>query len=642
MRSHSYFIIAAVLALSGCGASTNPFPLAPTAPTLSGSVNSATGPVAGTQITLYLAGDTGPRSGATVLGHATSDSAGSFRVHYTRPSSGVVYAVATGGSTGGHAANSAIGLMGIAGRNGHYASALTINEFTTVADEFALAQFADPSGSGVGAAATNDVGIGNAARLALTNLATTAGTPAAFWPAPSQCTGGRSEPANCDGLERLNALANALSLCTTSASSSECKELFTLTRRAGTTLAAIHAIVLNPSRNVAKLFALSKRKHTYGPALDAPPAAWFLALKYVGNGHEFDGPGAMAFDAAGNAWAGNNYTFQTDHSVPTCGGKEVIELTPVGNDAAGAPFSGGGVDGVGWGTTFDANHNLWVGNFGFYGKGCTHKPAANSVSEFDPSGHPLSPKGTGFTQGTIDAPQATTFDQDNNLWIASYSTTTITEYPNADPSKARLLRHTGVDRPFSIAIDARKNVWITSFGNDAVVAIGQDGHPLPGSPFTAGGIKRPLGDAFDSRGNLWVSNSTASTVSALDASGTPLAGSAFTGGGVKLPWGIAVDGNDNVWVADFSGARPRLSELCGVRHVGCAQTGVPISPHRGFASKLLQRLTGVSIDASGNVWVCDNWLPIPVQTNPGGDALVEFVGIGGPVKMPLLGLPKQP
>jgi hypothetical protein len=50
----------------------------------------------------------------------------------------------------------------------------------------------------------------------------------------------------------------------------------------------------------------------------------------------------------------------------------------------------------------------------------------------------------------------------------------------------------------------------------------------------------------------------------------------------------------------------------------------------------------MAFDASGNVWVCNNWLPIPVQTNPGGDALVEFVGIGGPVKMPLLGLPKQP
>jgi hypothetical protein len=33
---------------------------------------------------------------------------------------------------------------------------------------------------------------------------------------------------------------------------------------------------------------------------------------------------------------------------------------------------------------------------------------------------------------------------------------------------------------------------------------------------------------------------------------------------------------------------------------------------------------------------------VPVQANPGGDALVEFVGIAGPVKMPLSGLPKQP
>jgi hypothetical protein len=223
--------------------------------------------VAGAQITLYLAGETGPRSDATVLGQATSDSTGSFHLRYKRPPSGLVYALATGGSTGGHTANSAIGLMGIAGANGHYASALTINEFTTVADEFALAQFADLAGSGVGAAATNGAGIGNAARLALANLATTAGTPAALWPAASQCTGRRgSQPDNCDGLERLNALANALTLCTTSASSRECKELFTLTRRAGTTLAAIHAIVLNPSRNVAKLFALSQRKHDYARA----------------------------------------------------------------------------------------------------------------------------------------------------------------------------------------------------------------------------------------------------------------------------------------------------------------------------------------------------------------------------------------
>jgi hypothetical protein len=537
--------------------------------------------------------------------------------------------------------------MAIAGRNGRYASALAVNEFTTVADEFALAQFADSSGAEVGASGTNRAGIDNAARIALANLATTAGTPAAFWPGKQTCRAGPSQPGNCDGLERLNALANALAVCTASgsAASDGCRELFQLTGRRSTTLAAIHSIVLNPARSVTKLFALSRRNRGYEPAIAAAPSAWFLALKYVGNGKEFDGPGLVAIDAAGNAWSNNNYAFKSDHSVPTCGGKQLLELTPTGSDAPGAPFSGGGVDGAGWGMVVDPAANLWVGNFGFSGKGCENKPAANSVSEYDPSGRPVSPNRTGFTQGDISRPQATTFDQASNLWIANYGGTSVTQYPGADPSRARSIGHVGLKSPFAIAIDARGDAWITSSGNDSVVALRPDGRPLRGSPFTSGGIKRPLGDALDSRGNLWISNSTGNSVTALDAEGTPLSPNGFTGGGVRHPWGIAVDGSDNVWVADFSGVRPRLSELCGVRHKGCAagaRTGDPLSPRQGFASGLLQRQTGVTIDASGNAWVCNNWLPVPIQTNPGGDGLVVFVGIAGPVKTPMLGLPKLP
>jgi hypothetical protein len=50
----------------------------------------------------------------------------------------------------------------------------------------------------------------------------------------------------------------------------------------------------------------------------------------------------------------------------------------------------------------------------------------------------------------------------------------------------------------------------------------------------------------------------------------------------------------------------------------------------------------VAIDPSGNVWVANNWLKDPVQTNPGGDAMVVFIGLAPPVKAPLIGPPQQP
>jgi hypothetical protein len=54
------------------------------------------------------------------------------------------------------------------------------------------------------------------------------------------------------------------------------------------------------------------------------------------------------------------------------------------------------------------------------------------------------------------------------------------------------------------------------------------------------------------------------------------------------------------------------------------------------------RNTGVSINPSGNVWLADNCLLDPVQTNPRGDGLVVFIGLTAAVKAPLMDLPRQP
>jgi hypothetical protein len=108
------------------------------------------------------------------------------------------------------------------------------------------------------------------------------------------------------------------------------------------------------------------------------------------------------------------------------------------------------------------------------------------------------------------------------------------------------------------------------------------------------------------------------------------------------PWSVAVDGNGNLWVASF--LRGSLTEICGARTVTCppgVHTGQVISPAvSGFTDGGLEHLTAVQIDASGNAWVANNWRRIAPTI--GGDGLVEFIGVAGPVRTPMIGPPQRP
>ncbi len=133
------------------------------------------------------------------------------------------------------------------------------------------------------------------------------------------------------------------------------------------------------------------------------------------------------------------------------------------------------------------------------------------------------------------------------------------------------------------------------------------------------------------------------SITEISPTGDTFTLSNFTGGGLTLPWGIAIDGNDNVWVSNFG--RKRLSEFCGARSENCPaglKTGDPISPTGGYSSDGLTRNTGVVIDPSGNIWVANNWMEVPIQSNPGGHEMVVFVGLAAPVKTPMVGPPQQP
>jgi hypothetical protein len=397
----------------------------------------------------------------------------------------------------------------------------------------------------------------------------------------------------------------------------------------------------------------------FKPVREFPPAAWILALRFYGNGQQFNGPGNVAFDAEGRVWANNNAQWSPDPEG-VCPGLEIFLLDPYETGRPMETFTGGGLNGAGFGIGIDPRRRVWVGNFGFTGSECPVCPTSNSVSEFRPDGKPMSGD-DGYTDGPLSWPQGTKSDVHGNIWIANCGNSSLVMYPNGRHNRSRVIG-AGIGRAFDVAQNTEGNIFVTANIGDQVFGFRPNGEPLPGSPFGDASIfANPLGAASDSLGNVWVSNSgvikiPCSTGETLELPGpdVKLSGSVvqvgpdgslaqFSGAGMTIPWGIAVDGNDNIWVANFAGKR--LSHLCGARPSTCPKgaVGAPISPPDvGYAFDGLQRNTGVQVDSAGNVWLTNNWIEIPVQTDPFGDGLVVYLGMAAPVRTPLIGTPQQP
>ncbi len=625
----------------------------------SGYVQTGATPIVSSAVILYSAGEV-QNAAPTNLGTAITNAAGFFNIRFNPPSDthAVLYLVADGGTvvTTAHGHSQLAGAIRLATVLGPapLAAGVVINERTTSASAYAMAQFID--GTQIAGKAP---GLQNAAATvrSLVNLSS-GQVGSVLGNAPNGLT--------TSTMREFNSLANLLASCIDASTPARCRALFRLAAPPDgsapeDTLQAAVDIAHFPAQNARKLFKQSQLSPLYAPALASAPNAWTLAIRYNGNGHELDGPGNMAFDKDGNIWSTNNYQYNPDPRIPVCAGTTLIKLTPTGQDAPGAPYSGGGVNGAGFGITLDTNGDVWVGNFGFKGEGCTEPPPSNSVSEFRPDGTAISPDATpvftgGFMQGQISFPQATVSDQSGNIWIANCGSDSVTQFHNGNPNDNNNFNGIGLKAPFGMAIDSEGNAWVTGNNSNSVVELASDGARV-GQPFTGGGISKPLGIAVDSLDNVWVANSAIIPLSFVcGGSGTPPGRASvteirrdgqpmrsFTGGGQTIPWGIAVDGNDNIWVANFAGRR--LTELCGSRPSKCPpglQTGDAISPDTGYTFDGLTRNTGVAIDPSGNVWLANNWRTVAVQTNPGGHELVVFIGLAAPIKTPLIGPPQQP
>ncbi|MGD0445885.1 MAG: MBG domain-containing protein [Edaphobacter sp.] len=154
-----------------------------------GKAMAGTEPVAGASVQLYAAGTSGNGSAGTPLltSAITTDSTGAFEIPagYACPApASQLYLIVRGGQVGSAAENQAITLATVVGPcNQIAASSFTVNEVTTAATSWGLAQFLTMGGN-IGTTSTNAQGLSNAVAT-VANLAnlTTGTSPGASFPA---------------------------------------------------------------------------------------------------------------------------------------------------------------------------------------------------------------------------------------------------------------------------------------------------------------------------------------------------------------------------------------------------------------------------------------------------------------------------
>jgi hypothetical protein len=611
-------------------------------------------PLPSVKVTLFEATNGYP----TVLGQATTDGAGRFGIRYTRRTSHTIFFVQ---------ADIAKGVRFVAILGPDLPTYVTINELTTVAASYSMAQFFRTS-----VISGNSFGLQIAAGMNDNIVRSATGHSS-----PVLLSSPNADQTN--SLRSTRSLANLLAACIRDTSVTA--SLLDLTTPPGglpprNTAEALANLARDPGQNVDGIYALTLLSQLYAPALVTVPDAWTVTVKVNDSGNDnrlIGGPGNLTFDRRGYAWVTDN-TFQ---GTPNSSDFNLV-FKPNGQPADGrngtprSPLLGGGVLGAGYGVTIDPHGFVWFGNFGWgMCPGCDPSPDGNgSVSRFTRTGKPVSPP-DGYQGGPVRA-MGMGSDEHGNIWISSNGNDSIYVFRNGNPHRSvGFLQYAG-SQPFDLQIAADGTVWVTNGG-------GFDGiHPSSVAKYAlVNGVLQQqflkyVGNALkglvlDSAGNAWVASQgdlPQGRIYLFDPAGNEVGN--FSGGGIDGPWGITVDGEDNVWVANFGRLKieppndfmGRLTKLWGINAPPGHNVGDPISPPTGYTvptagSEVLlhngaplygsggpssfipmMRQTAVGIDQAGNVWSLNNWKPdFDIDTigqNPGGDGIIIFVGLAPP------------
>jgi streptogramin lyase len=682
METRALAVRLTAVALVAAGLFSAPSGIA--ADVIKGEVRGGGAPVANSTVTLWAAGSDAPRQ----LAQAQTGPDGRFVIN-ANGNGAHLYLVATGGNpaankTGGD--NPALAMLTVVGSEPP--PSVVINEMTTVASVWTHAQFLD----------------GTAIKGTVLGLSIAAGNVPNFVDLQTGGYGVTIQDAlnstQTPTMANFATLASVLAGCVTQIKPDACSQFLAATtprsgKQPADTLTALGGIARDSGYRPERLFALldtfypvpkgkNMRPTPFMPYLTWAPSAWTLPLKFTGGG--LSAPGKLMLDSRGNVWAGNNFLVGAQN-LDTLWDGNLSKFAPNGRPLSPmtSGFTGGGLQGIGFGMAIDAEDNVWATTYG-----------SRAVVKFDNSGKPLSPaEGYNFN-GQLGQMQGIIVTPSGDIWAVGITKNQLVFFPKGDPTQARIICEgrsvepcKSFAAPFHLAIDQQDRIWVSNFISDWVTR-------FPASdPSKAQKFKTaisPGGMAVDGQGNVWVTSHFGTSAKAwltlgrtaltaergrdvhpyliqsmvavrpgpdggvvvvLRPDGKPARPPIF-GHGIVVPWAIAIDGNDHIWVSNFSNPPDPIAELCGYRTETCPpgmKMGDPISPPGGYVGGGMQMHVDIAIDPAGDVWVGNNWqmyqaalshVDEALTTLGAGQGLVVFYGMAKPVKTPLIGPPRQP
>jgi len=433
----SFFAAAAALVplFTGCGTTLQTASAPVTTPhvtalTFSGRAMGGQQPIAGAQVCIYPAiafgtnGSYGVAAPGISYGCTATDSSGNFTLtnKLTCTPNVDVYLLAQNGNPGAGPNNNLaeIAALGPCG-NLTSSSFIEINELSTVASVYALAQFFNGSPY-ISTTVNNYSGLAQA----FADVNQLADTSAGTIPGPTLPAGSTFPAA------KMNALANILAACInstggTAGDNSNCGNLFAAaTPLGGTaptdTVTALANIAQNPAINVQALFNLAAAQPVYAPSLVQAPSDWLLAVKYKPAG--LSSPSAVVADASGNMWVTNK------------GGNNLVELSHAGvmettvSSGFNAPTA----------LALDLSGSVWVA-----------QPSNNSLTYVLANGS----SGTTVPSGSggLNLPSSIAIDPAGNVWVANAGANTVTEINSSGITVSNGgYSATGIVKPLGIAI----------------------------------------------------------------------------------------------------------------------------------------------------------------------------------------------
>jgi sugar lactone lactonase YvrE len=201
---------------------------------------------------------------------------------------------------------------------------------------------------------------------------------------------------------------------------------------------------------------------------------------------------------------------------------------------------------------------LWVGSTN----------GGSPVADLYSAGELRAGQTAGVSIGVTDAFEV--IDALGNLWVASHSANTITEYlstglgASGSPAAAVTISGAGLNGPDGLAFDFAGDLWVSNAAGNTVVEytaeqLAGSGSPAPAVVISGSALASPARPTFDTFGNLWVPNPGANTVvqfspAQLSAGGslTPAITLSADSESLDRPDALAFDTNGDLWVANLS------------------------------------------------------------------------------------------